>query len=99
PAPNPDNVFPRQSVCGARSLHSHLASRGLKLSPRLRLVNAFLAVPTSSIPQHTASANSPLTEIDTCLFNGFMSPKTPPGETREMIYQFMRDRLLAGKPP
>jgi repressor LexA len=28
-----------------------------------------------------------------------MSPKTPPGETREAIYQFMRDRLLAGKPP
>ena len=28
-----------------------------------------------------------------------MSPKTPPGETREQIYQFMRDRLLAGKPP
>ena len=28
-----------------------------------------------------------------------MSPKTPPGETRELIYQFMRDRLLAGKPP
>ncbi|HEX6789948.1 MAG TPA: transcriptional repressor LexA [Candidatus Krumholzibacteria bacterium] len=28
-----------------------------------------------------------------------MSPKTPPGETREQIYQFMRERLLAGKPP
>jgi repressor LexA len=28
-----------------------------------------------------------------------ISPKTPPGETREAIYQFMRDRLLAGKPP
>jgi len=28
-----------------------------------------------------------------------MSPKTPPGETRESIYQFMRDRLLEGKPP
>ena len=28
-----------------------------------------------------------------------MSPRTPPGETRELIYQFMRDRLLAGKPP
>jgi repressor LexA len=28
-----------------------------------------------------------------------MSPKTPPGETRESIYQFMRDRLLDGKPP
>jgi repressor LexA len=28
-----------------------------------------------------------------------MSPKTPPGETREQVYQFMRDRLLAGKPP
>jgi repressor LexA len=28
-----------------------------------------------------------------------MSPRTPPGETREQIYQFMRDRLLAGKPP
>lgn len=28
-----------------------------------------------------------------------MSPKTPPGETRERIYHFMRDRLLSGKPP
>jgi len=28
-----------------------------------------------------------------------MSPKTTPGETRESIYQFMRDRLLEGKPP
>jgi len=28
-----------------------------------------------------------------------MSPKTPPGETREKIYTFMRDRLLAGMPP
>lgn len=28
-----------------------------------------------------------------------MSPKTPPGETREKIYEFMRDRLLEGKPP
>jgi len=28
-----------------------------------------------------------------------MSPKTPPGETREKIYQFMRDRLLGGLPP
>jgi len=28
-----------------------------------------------------------------------MSPKTPPGETRESIYKFMRDRLLEGKPP
>jgi repressor LexA len=28
-----------------------------------------------------------------------MSPKTPPGETREQVYLFMRDRLLAGKPP
>jgi repressor LexA len=28
-----------------------------------------------------------------------MSPKTPPGETREKIYEFMRDRLLDGKPP
>lgn len=28
-----------------------------------------------------------------------MSPKTPPGETREQIYRFMRDQLLAGKPP
>ena len=28
-----------------------------------------------------------------------MSPKTPPGETRESIYEFMRDRLLEGKPP
>lgn len=40
-----------------------------------------------------------LTNIDTCLFTIAMSPKTPPGETRELIYQFMRDRLLAGKPP
>jgi repressor LexA len=28
-----------------------------------------------------------------------MSPKTPPGETREKIYTFMRDRLLDGNPP
>ena len=28
-----------------------------------------------------------------------MSPKTPPGETREKIYEFMRDRLLDGNPP
>jgi repressor LexA len=28
-----------------------------------------------------------------------MSPKTPPGETRQKIYSFMRDRLLAGMPP
>jgi repressor LexA len=28
-----------------------------------------------------------------------MSPKTPPGETREKIYEFMRDRLLDGDPP
>lgn len=28
-----------------------------------------------------------------------MSPKTPPGQTREQIYQFMRDRLLEGTPP
>lgn len=28
-----------------------------------------------------------------------MSPRTPPGETRDSIYQFMRDRLLEGKPP
>jgi len=28
-----------------------------------------------------------------------MSPKTPPGETRQKIYKFMRDRLLEGMPP
>jgi hypothetical protein len=28
-----------------------------------------------------------------------MSPKTPPGQTREKIYEFMRDQLLAGMPP
>lgn len=28
-----------------------------------------------------------------------MSPKTPPGETREKVYKFMRDQLLAGMPP
>jgi len=28
-----------------------------------------------------------------------MSPKTPPGQTREKIYRFMRDRLLSGMPP
>jgi repressor LexA len=28
-----------------------------------------------------------------------MSPKAPPGETRESIYLFMRDRLQEGKPP
>jgi repressor LexA len=28
-----------------------------------------------------------------------MTPKTPPGQTREQIYEFMRDRLLEGQPP
>lgn len=28
-----------------------------------------------------------------------MTPKTPPGETRDKVYQFMRDRLLEGDPP
>ncbi len=28
-----------------------------------------------------------------------MSPKTPPGETRYLIYQFVRQRLLEGFPP
>ena len=28
-----------------------------------------------------------------------MSPKTPPGETREKIYEFMRDQLRSGMPP
>ncbi len=28
-----------------------------------------------------------------------MTPRTPPGETRERIYRFVRDRLLAGRPP
>lgn len=28
-----------------------------------------------------------------------MTPKTPPGQTREQIYEFMRDRLLEGRPP
>jgi repressor LexA len=28
-----------------------------------------------------------------------MSPKTPPGETRQKIYEFMRDQLLEGLPP
>jgi repressor LexA len=28
-----------------------------------------------------------------------MTPKTPPGQTRERIYRFVRDRLLAGNPP
>ncbi len=28
-----------------------------------------------------------------------MSPKTPPGETRKLIYQFVRQRLLEGLPP
>lgn len=28
-----------------------------------------------------------------------MTPKTPPGQTRERIYRFVRDRLLAGDPP
>jgi repressor LexA len=28
-----------------------------------------------------------------------MSPKTPPGQTRQKIYHFVRERLLAGMPP
>ena len=28
-----------------------------------------------------------------------MTPKTPPGQTRERVYRFVRDRLLAGNPP
>lgn len=28
-----------------------------------------------------------------------MTPKTPPGQTRERIYRFVRDRLLSGNPP
>lgn len=28
-----------------------------------------------------------------------MTPRTPPGQTRERIYRFVRDRLLAGNPP
>ncbi len=28
-----------------------------------------------------------------------MSPKTPPGQTREKVYAFVRDRLLSGMPP
>lgn len=28
-----------------------------------------------------------------------MTPKTPPGQTRERIYRFVRDCLLAGNPP
>lgn len=28
-----------------------------------------------------------------------MAPKTPPGETRERIYRFVRGRLLRGQPP
>ncbi len=28
-----------------------------------------------------------------------MSPKTPPGQTRERVYAFVRDRLLSGMPP
>lgn len=28
-----------------------------------------------------------------------MSPKTPPGETRNLVYQFVRQRLLEGFPP
>ena len=28
-----------------------------------------------------------------------MSPKTPPGKTRELIYRFVRQRLLEGLPP
>jgi repressor LexA len=28
-----------------------------------------------------------------------MTPKTPPGQTRERVYRFVRDRLLAGTPP
>lgn len=28
-----------------------------------------------------------------------MTPKTPPGQTRTLVYRFVRDRLLAGTPP
>jgi repressor LexA len=28
-----------------------------------------------------------------------MPPKTPPGQTRERVYRFVRDRLLSGLPP
>lgn len=28
-----------------------------------------------------------------------MTPKTPPGQTRERVYRFVRDRLLDGNPP
>ncbi len=28
-----------------------------------------------------------------------MTPKTPPGQTRERVYRFVRDQLLAGSPP
>lgn len=28
-----------------------------------------------------------------------MAPKTPPGETREQIFRFVRERLLRGQPP
>ena len=26
-------------------------------------------------------------------------PRTPPGETRERVFQYVRERLLAGRPP
>ena len=28
-----------------------------------------------------------------------MAPRPPPGQTRERIYRFVRERLLAGRPP
>ena len=28
-----------------------------------------------------------------------MAPKTPPGQTRRRVYRFVRERLLAGRPP
>ena len=35
---------------------------------------------------------------DKCLVSSIM-PKTPPGQTRERVFEFVRDRLLSGRPP
>jgi len=38
-------------------------------------------------------------QTSVCYITDVMSPKTPPGKTRELIYRFVRQRLLEGLPP
>ena len=43
---------------------------------------------------------SPLTyQTYVCYLENTMTPKTPPGQTREKVFQFVRQRLLEGLPP